>query len=468
MPASGTFTVFSNIYIVSHLNGTIYDSYVTVNYTDGTTGYFSSALSADEITANLNTWKKYNLTFTTNQSKTISSIGCWCLVWSANGNPFNGTVYFDKMRLAVSEPEVVYWWGEHIYSATDKDQAAADVLYRGFTYAIVNQNDQIPNQNGDSNVAAIFLNSKNFKLVKAIGPHASDSQYFHTPRYYSPYNQYTTYNSKKTELTNYLNTYTDFIGIYDDIEQPPFPGTTYSADGGTVTSYTFADLEYRIGNQTHDNWGTEPAWPVFKDSHNVTNLTMNNIEYNFPSPSIDNSSTPPASAIIGEYDINYGYQPYEMAAQTFTPTVSTWITRIDVRVKRSSSAAYPAGNLYYYLTQVDAQGKPDLTLTKRLPYPNPNCTIRSNETDMSSTPRDGMLSLYFDPVDVGQLAANTKYALVLEFSKKDSNGSNNAYYQVAGFNTDVYSGGQYWRRTRRLGVQIPPGVPLFSLKYDIP
>jgi len=103
-PASGTFNVSSNIYMASYTQGRIYGTYVSVKYADSSQEIFNSILSVAEITENMHKWKKYNLSFTTNASKTISSISCWCLVWAVNGKKFIGTVYFDDVNITILKP----------------------------------------------------------------------------------------------------------------------------------------------------------------------------------------------------------------------------------------------------------------------------------------------------------------------------------------------------------------------------
>jgi hypothetical protein len=433
LPESERFTASSNIYISSYSQGEIYGIYVTVNYTDSSQDTFNYALSAAEINANLNSWKKYSRTFTTDPAKTISSIYCWCLVWTGSGNKFIGTVYFDDVKLEICKA-FLYWPGNKVYGATNPVQAASDVINRGFTHAIANQYDS-------TGAVALFLNNSGFSVVKNIG--ATKWNLDFTPRYCSPYNDKQSYDTKKQNLISLLSSYSYISGIVDDIEELPFPAVSYSVDG-VASVHTFSDLEERIGNQPSQSSG----WPVFKDwpavgDHDVSNLNIENIEYNFPNLSLDITGTPSASSIIGYYGSGFSYESYEMVAQTFKP-VDSRIARIDVMVRRYGTA-FPLGNLYYYLTEVDANGKPDLS--RKISYST--CTIQSSETDCpSSQTWDGIepLPLYFDPVEVGELDTNKQYALVLEFTKKDNNDWNGAFYYAAGFDSDVYGNGQAWRR----------------------
>lgn len=435
LPGAEKFTVSSNIYISSYTQGRIYGVYVTVNYTDSSQEHFSRTLTSSEITANLNNWKSYNLTFSTNQAKTIGSILCWSLVWTDNGNKFIGTVYFDDMKLSVFKP-ALYWKGDNICTSADPDQAADDLFDRGFTHVLVSQYD---NSTGDR---ALFLDGKGFDVVKNIGSTSWNLAF--TPRHYSPYNNLTAYNNAKQALADMLDDFPELTGIADDVEELPFPSIRYSTDG-VASEHTFDDLEERIGNQTPQCTG----WPVFKDwpttgDHDVSSLTMENIEYNFPSLSVDNSGTPSVSMIIGYYGTGFSYESYEMAAQTFKP-VDSRITRIDVMLRRYDGTAYPLGNLHYYLTEVDANGKPDLSNKISYIY----CTIQASEVNRPATQTwDGIepVALYFDPVDVGELDTGKQYALVLEFTKKDNNDWNGAFYYAAGFGSDVYGDGQAWRR----------------------
>jgi hypothetical protein len=434
LPDFEKFKVSYDIYVASYTQGRIYSAYVTIYYTDSTEERVQPYLTSSEISANGDTWVSYSSTFSTDKSKTIDRIRVWCLVWQEGTDDFIGTVYYDNIKLEIFKP-YLYWKGDRIYTAIDNDAAAADVLDRGFTHVMVSQHD---NSTGDR---AVFLGGKGFEVVKGIGPTRWEMDF--TPRYFSPYNDKTNYDAAKVALADMLDDFPELTGISDDIEHAPLPEITYSTDG-VASTYTFSDLEERIGNQTAESSG----WPVFKDwpatdDHDVSNLTMENIEFNFPSLSVDISGTSDTSMIIGYYGTNFTYQSYEMTAQTFKP-VDARITRIDVMVRRmGSSTVYPLGELNYYLTGVDANGKPDLN-NKLSPA---TCLIRSNEIDYSSSSWSGIevLPLYFDPVAVGELDTSKQYAVVLEFNKKDSNDWNNAYYYAAGFSTDTYNDGQAWR-----------------------
>lgn len=432
-----TFTASNNIYISSYSQGAIYGTYVTVYYTDETADYFGLSLSSAQIAANMNTWKNYSYTFTTDPTKTIAAISYWCLVWADGANKFIGTVYYDDLKLTVFKP-ALFWHGKDIYEAADPNQAAADVLARGFTHAHVIQYDE---GNG-----AAFLGSKGFNVVKDFGP--TKWGLANTPRSYSPYNDKTTYDNAKQAMADMLNAYPEISGISDDIEEGTFPSTTYSEDG-TATVHTFSDLEYRIGNQTPQSSG----WPVFKNypttgAHNVSNLTIDNIEFNFPVRTIgsaaNTTTAPDTQDIVGWYGPGFTYQSYEMAAQTFKPT-DQYITRIDMKIKRYGSS-FPLGSLYYYLTEVDANGKPDLSKMK-----SRICSILPTETNIAASWNswDGivLLPLYFDPVAVGVLDTTKTYAVVIEFSKKNNDNWNSSYYYVGGFSTNVYADGQAWLRS---------------------
>ncbi|MFH1904518.1 MAG: hypothetical protein ABIK53_03205, partial [bacterium] len=105
-PEHGTFTVTNNIYIASYTQGRINKTYITVRYADGTEKGFTSVLSSSEIADNLNKWKTYSVTFTTDPKKKIKDIQYWCLVWKQNGKKFIGTIYFDELELMLADEMV--------------------------------------------------------------------------------------------------------------------------------------------------------------------------------------------------------------------------------------------------------------------------------------------------------------------------------------------------------------------------
>ncbi|MFH1905725.1 MAG: hypothetical protein ABIK53_09440 [bacterium] len=102
-PEHGTFSATNSIYIASYTQGRIYKAYITVRYTDKTEKGFSSVLSSSEIADNLNRWKTYSITFTTDPEKKIKGIIYWCLVWKQNEEKFIGTVYFDELELRLAD-----------------------------------------------------------------------------------------------------------------------------------------------------------------------------------------------------------------------------------------------------------------------------------------------------------------------------------------------------------------------------
>ena len=453
LPASGIFKISSDMYIESYTEGKIIACYATVNYTDNTYDCFERTLSNDEINDNLNCWKRYNLVFESNASKTISYITCWNLVWTVDNNKFIGTVYFDNLNLC-GPKKALYWEARAITRSANPAETAQDILNRGFNYIGTDLYDE------DLNCTqAKFLAKKGFKVIKQILP---QFRFPFAPRAFSPYNEANLYADAKTLLHSMLVNTPEICGIVDDIEEQPFPVKQYTVDG-EPGHHVFNDLNERIGTSPSQS----TVFPVFKNwpstnSHDVNDLNIENIEYNFPQISINHVPVLNESAILGYYGNGFSYKSYEMAAQTFTPG-SSRITRIDIMLKRMGNS-YPHSYLKYYLTETDAAGMPDLS--RKITIEGGIIPREIDKSQTSSWSDIEPLSLYFDPVETGILDTNKKYALVIEFAKKNNDDWNDSFYHIGGVGSDTYPLGQAWRRENDSWVCYPAACDFWFKVYE--
>jgi hypothetical protein len=335
----------------------------------------------------------------------------------------------------------IYWQGNYIYDAgeEERDDAAQDVLDRGFTH-VINSPFRL-----DENIDA-WLSAKGFKVLQEITGKKYPLPI--TPRFSSPYEEPGAYAEALDNLEAHLLSRTDYlVGIFDDIELHPWPTRIYKENGDEL-AYPWKecianspnDYEYRIGNASMGS-----SWRTFKDHpsdgyHDVSDLTMENIEYNFPllgtSHEVVNSR------------LNLGYfKPGEpqvvKIAQTFRPEHDR-ITRIDILVARHGDGApgFPNGYISSYLTKTTEDGKPDESEDGRLFAVD--LRIKANETDYAANgdfTDIAPLSLYFDPEEHGALDTNETYALVLWFRGQGSD----SWYVLAADDTNSYSEGESFR-----------------------
>jgi hypothetical protein len=342
----------------------------------------------------------------------------------------------------------IFWRGDLLaFNST----AAADVLRRGFTHAVVkslNETQWLCQFHGGALRPLLDVSPHNKALVNL--------------RSLSPFTQAAELQAANASLQRMLRAAPGCMaGVVDDIEQLPFPATMYLQAGGVDTyhSHSFDDVAQMIGgggngSSPHGSRRVlESIWPTFVDwpstgAHQAHNLTMANIEYNFPKPLPLNLSaaSAAAAALTGGRRAEVATAPPlalaengpMLAAQLFTVPAAQGapvrITRADIVISRPPAAsmdeedeeddgdddddgvtrlqgdpkwAKTYGEVSYYVTEVSAAGVPALD---RLVLCKAGCALAPAES--AAVPQS--LPLYLDPSEA-ELEPGAQYAFVFQW-----------------------------------------------------
>lgn len=195
-----------------------------------------------------------------------------------------GPAASSSAAAAPPQKRAIYWKGDLLaFNAT----ATRSVIGRGFTHAVVGT---VNNSRWLCNFARGAL-----RPILDVSPHNKLASW--PPlRTLSPFSQLEALKAANATLLRVLKGAPGCVaGVLDDIEELPFPLTSYT-QAGSVDSYHSNNLSNLLGMIGTRAPAGDLLWPSFADwptrgAHRVPDLTIETIEYNFPKLSLQIGST---------------------------------------------------------------------------------------------------------------------------------------------------------------------------------